>query len=154
MIDLFGHIYEESECNCEKCNSMCSNNKPCWGLPEEIEAIMNSGYIHRLMLVYYLDNDYRPIQILSPALIGYESKVAPVIQIGRCTFFNAKNACTLHNLNLKPLEGRIANCKSDRSHDLRNDIAILWKTPKAKELIIKWKESICQSPACMQSIDK
>jgi hypothetical protein len=101
MIDLFGHIYEESECNCEKCNSMCSNNKPCWGLPEEIEAIMNSGYIHRLMLVYYLDNDYRPIQILSPALIGYESKVAPVIQIGRCTFFNAKNACTLHKFKLK-----------------------------------------------------
>lgn len=140
MINIFGHIYEETECNCEKCISMCSDNKPCWGLPEEIERIIELGYSDKLMLVYYLNKNLKPVQILAPALIGYEKKIAPVIQRGRCTFLDSQNECILHKYELKPLEGRVASCKSVNCIQLREDLASLWDTEKGKDLVKKWKK--------------
>lgn len=142
MISILGHIYQENECNCEKCINMCYNNKPCWGLPEEIEKIIKFGFSDKLMLVYYLNKNLKPVQILTPALIGYESKIAPVIQKGRCTFLDSRKECILHKYELKPLEGRVASCKNEQCTNLRDDLAFLWDNEKSKDIIKKWKKNI------------
>jgi hypothetical protein len=85
------------------------------------------------------------IQILSPAIKGYEGLSAPFTPIGKCTFLTRDDLCELHDLGLKPLEGRLAICpakgKAPPPQTVHEDVAMKWNNPKAQKLVIKWNKS-------------
>jgi hypothetical protein len=107
---------------------MCKD-RPCWGTPEDIKKIIDAGFRDRLMFDYWSGDP--DIYMLAPALVGYEGKNAPWWPNGKCTFLDQNDRCELHDLNLKPLEGRVACCPDKRvggeSHrKLHYDVAMTW----------------------------
>lgn len=129
--------FEESDpCSCEICVRMCET-RPCWGTPEDIEKIINAGFGKRLMLDYWCDTP--DINLLCPAIVGYENKNAPFWPNGRCTFLNEKGLCELHDLGLKPTEGKVA-IHGKKDEDTHYEVAKTWKNEKGKILIKLWRE--------------
>lgn len=133
---------KETECSCKQCRAMCK--RPCFGTPEDIQKIIDAGFGDRLMLDHHCgldpDND---VSLLCPALKGSESKNAPYVPSSEkgCTFWKY-GKCELHNLKLKPLQGRIAihdgidefeDGKSTGDH-----ISELWNTDEGRNLVKKW----------------
>jgi len=126
-----------SECSCYLCTFMC--HYPCCGTPEDVEALMDAGYAHRLM---YDDFDSGE-SIIKPALKGFEAKRSPPetgSQKG-CTFWKNEK-CELHSLGLKPSGGKLAHhdASMDDMIEVTNFIADSWKSKKAVEIIARWKK--------------
>ena len=120
--------YQENECSCKTCQSMCKT--PCIGTPEEIEKLKEASYESRLshslwaygMLV---GTHQKYVHIIAPT---YDKKK------GACTFFN-NGKCELHDLGLKPMEGRFASCKYNPVEKLED----LFETPLYKA-IAEWEK--------------
>ena len=98
--------YEESECACSKCQSMCKT--PCIGTPNEMIDIALAGYADRIALTGWaagmlFGTHNRMVDIIAPL---YDEKK------GSCTFYT-DGRCELHEAGLKPMEGRFASCKED-----------------------------------------
>ncbi len=149
-------------CTCDNCVNGCKS-RPCWGTPGDIKKIISAGFEKQLMLDYWSDinaavvsniknmpfddilNDMvdsiirNEVDIIAPAIKGYEYEKAPFLPIGECTFLE-NDRCILHSLGLKPLEGKIAICKpnSDNNYD-HPYVAKLWDNDDAKFLIEEWK---------------
>jgi hypothetical protein len=93
---------KQTSCSCEKCKSQC--NIPCLGTPEDIFKLIAAGYENRLMeadwdagrIMGVTDKRYR---IISPL---YDDKKKS------CTFLT-NGLCELHNLGLKPTEGKLSH---------------------------------------------
>ena len=141
MINLRGvimNILEQptTECDCAECKQMCL--RPCWASPEEAETLIDAGLGNRLMLDYWVRHP-EDIMLLCPAIKGSEGRNAPFMPIGECTFFNKEGHCDLHDKKLKPIEGRIANCKSQTKGELHEAVAFLWLSPKGRAVIERWK---------------
>ena len=123
-------------CTCSACINMCKS-RPCWPEPAEAQAIIKAGLGHRLMRDYWIgdgpnDND---IQLLSPAIQGYEGKYAPFFPHGTCTFLSDADLCQLHDLGLKPREGREAWCAESgipTPPKLHWQVAMTWNNPAAQ----------------------
>lgn len=129
-------MYKDSEsCQCKECQEMC--DRPCWPTPSEAKALIEAGYRNRLMMDYWARRG-GDIEIVSPALKGYEGKYAPFWPSGSCTFFK-DGLCELHNLNLKPMEGRVASCKS-KNEGLHEHMMTLWDTNEGREVVRLWKQ--------------
>ena len=137
----------ESECSCLTCQEMC--HRPCWGTPQDIEKIIDAGFGERLMLDYYYDLDVDAdggvdIENLCPALKGFEKKRAPFVPRDEkgCTFFK-EGKCELHDLKLKPTEGKLAYCKPILSRDdemsIHEEIGRTWDSDEGREIINKFK---------------
>jgi len=105
-------------------------SRPCWGTPEEIKRIRAAGFGHRLMTDWWEGDSFtngETVLMSQPALVGCEDKRAPQWPRGRCTFLTAEDKCELHDLGLKPLEGRTSCCKSsDDDRHVRRHIVRLW----------------------------
>ena len=93
------------------------------------------------MLTYWQESGGKPVQILSPAICGYENDFAPAIAYGRCTFLSRENKCELHSLGLKPAEGRAASCKNDKPSGMDIKVARSWLGAAGRELVRNWHES-------------
>lgn len=102
--------FYQSECQCDRCKRACNKTRPCWGTPKDILKIINAGYGKKLMLDWWgnMVGDEIDFYMIVPAIKGYESYRAPIYPIGECTFYK-DGLCELHNLKLKPLEGRLAS---------------------------------------------
>lgn len=119
----------EISCQCEKCVKICEQ-RPCWPTPQEALKLVESGFRDRLMVDYWVDN-YGEIFVLSPAIRGYEGCDAPFLPLGKCTFLK-DGLCELHDLGLKPIEGRRAGCSSGEKELLETEVihemvAMAWK---------------------------
>jgi hypothetical protein len=162
---------------CGGCKSgikMC-HHIPCMGTVEDMEKLMDYGYADKLMLDYWVGensvkesmskslgsnpNDepskWNPftedIMYLVPAIKGLEGKAAPFARGGTCTLL-VDNKCSVHHLDLKPVQGRFACCKQSRvfldetgkKHDVDERINILhtWNTQKGLDLIERWKKEV------------
>jgi hypothetical protein len=105
---------------------------------KEIETLIKLGYANRLML----DDWPGDVDILKPAMKGYESNTAPweVRMEEGCTFWK-EGKCELHNLGLKPMAGRYAHHsnKIEEYEEVEDVIRKSWETKKASNLIEKWK---------------
>src|SRR5581483_8964175 len=139
----------ETSCTCKECQGMCEH-VPCWPTPQEAEKLMNAGFGDRLMLDWWngfgwRDNDryFGPtrIWVLCPASEGHARNLAPERNpfdsryAERCTFLTEDGLCQLHNLKLKPLEGRIAHhSHADDGINPREAIANEWDTPFGEAL--------------------
>lgn len=136
-------LYKESACTCFKCSSMC--RRPCWGKPHEIRHLIENGYGRYLMLDYWTCEDEPDIAILCPALKGSERMRAPFIPQSKdgCIFWR-DGLCELHDLNLKPIEGRLAIHDSPHHEDIHEKVAQLWNTEEAKAMVADWIERFCE----------
>lgn len=105
---------------------MCER-RPCWPTPDEAKRIKDAGFGDRLMIDYWVESP-TDIKIECPAIVGYEGLNAPFIPVGRCTFLK-DGLCELHDLGLKPLEGRVASCQGtvEDSQAVRDFIVSEWR---------------------------
>ncbi len=136
-----------NECSCEKCQQMCK--RPCWGTPEDMQRIIDAGYGHRLMRDFWgasKDEENEYTFILSPALKGHEGEKAPFYPRSPegCTFWK-DGLCELHDLGLKPIEGKLATCKPEvmpREDEisLHEEIYLTWKNPEAQKFSDYWTD--------------
>ncbi len=139
-------MINESECSCEICKSMC--RRPCWGTPQEIRKLINSGYGDRLYIDYWARNE-RDIEILCGALKGHEGQRAPFIPSSKqgCTFWK-EGLCQLHDAKLKPAEGRHAHHSTCMNEDssIHEAIADMWDTKEGRKIVKHWKENYFKKP--------
>lgn len=98
---------------------------------------------------YYDDDWSGDIQILCMANPGYEGENAPEVGFfgmggdltSGCVMFDS-GKCKLHDLGLKPLEGKL-NHHDDKRADYEKThaaIAMLWKTQEGLDVVDKWKK--------------
>jgi|JI7StandDraft_1071085.scaffolds.fasta_scaffold18917_4 hypothetical protein len=129
----------ESECDCEMCSSMCHG--PCSGTPEDMEKLIDRGFGNRLS---YDDWEPKPY-ILKPSLKGYEGKKQPWHTRSEegCTFWK-DGKCELHNLGLKPTQGKLERHDStiEQSKEIQNMIIESWdeENENVKRVIDLWKK--------------
>lgn len=129
-------------CNCETCKNMC--RRPCWPTPEDAKRLIDSGYAEKLMLDKWIggfDDSGEDVFLLCPANPGYETSFAPITRLhSGCTFFDNGN-CTLHDLGLKPTEGKAAHHSftASQSNELHESVARTWDNPDAQRIVEEWK---------------
>lgn len=94
------------ECNCIKCQSQC--RVPCLGTPDDILKLIKAGYIDKLKITLWCVG----------VALGEFPVPIPMVQIEQtdtgCVFFK-NGLCELHDLGLKPTEGRLSH------HEFRLD---------------------------------
>ena len=89
-----------SQCKCKLCQQQC--HTPCLGTPNDILRLIEAGYKDRL----------EPTIWGAGMVMGTTDHPIPMIQAkieGEwCTFFH-DGLCELHNLGLKPTEGKLSH---------------------------------------------
>ena len=95
------------------------------------------------------------VSYLVPAVVGSEGQKAKFVKTGVCNFLK-DNKCSLHHLDLKPVQGRMACCKINRvfndengkQQELDERIPVLhtWNTERGKALIERWKKEVGFDP--------
>lgn len=89
------------ECKCQECKKQCRT--PCLGTPQDILELVEAGYMDKLM----------PTHWAVGLVLGKLSYTIPMIQAiqtdeGWC-IFHKNGLCCLHELGLKPTEGRLSH---------------------------------------------
>lgn len=157
MIKRYGIInkYKDCECQCDLCKRHCSN-RVCWPLPEEAKNLIDKGYSDRLMLEHYTEDDNSRLYVLVPAIDGYEGDGAPFNPMGACTFFSS-GLCELHDLGLKPFEGRISyHGYYSYKSKLHETVVKTWRTPSARKLAADWRKKHdvdIEEPGAFEALD-
>lgn len=131
------------ECDCDRCQSMC--RRPCFGTVDDMEKIIQAGFENRLCVDYWGNcKDYN-VDMLAPALKGFEGKEAPFIPMSEegCTFFK-DGKCELHDVGLKPTQGKTAIHGGD--HKTREQVAQYiidtWNTEKGLKILEEFKNKM------------
>ena len=88
-------------CKCDKCRNQCRT--PCLGTPDDILRLIEAGYRSRLV----------PTLWGVGLVMGRLPYAVPMVQAirednGFCTFYH-NGLCELHDLGLKPTEGRLSH---------------------------------------------
>lgn len=108
----------------------CCYSCPCWGTPEDINKIIDSGNAHKLSIT--ADG-----AMLVPAVEGMEGKMVNLNIRGKCTFLTEDNLCGIHSI--KPTEGAVVCCKSMLSTpEYRQEICKTWLNNNGKNTIAKY----------------
>jgi hypothetical protein len=101
----------ESKCSCETCKGMCAHTS-CVPTPKEARELIRR-YPDRM--VRFVQNGQRYIA----------PKFDTTNAFGPCTFFK-DGWCELHDIGLKPLEGRISSHATD-PRTVRTEVLNHWK---------------------------
>jgi len=154
------------ECKgCTRGVKMCFH-RPCFGTPEEFERIIDAGFADKLRIDYWagrkpiteeqldmlpefikkkyleIENPYtEDIEMLTGGTSDDRDFRAPwwLIPGFACKFLK-DDLCTLHDLGLKPEQGRDSCCDKEICQAKGNlDYAHLWVTEKGKEVVQKFK---------------
>jgi len=136
-------ICNEEGCTCKKCIEMCKTYA-CLPTPLEAEILINAGYGDRLML------DTRPstkdgkllILTLMPAMKGFERRISPMqIGISDCVFLE-NDRCQLHDLGLKPFEGRVARHDTTEDDDkkMMDLLKRMWASQEGRRIVDMWTD--------------
>jgi hypothetical protein len=134
------------ECACDTCQGACSR-VPCWPTPEQVESLLDHGYEDSLQMVRRSRHPHSSwVDVVYPATEG-TLEGGMVYWWGSCVFLTEEGQCSLHDAvdqhgrSMKPLEGRLASCQSDRDGiSLRDEICRLWDTPKGIAIAKRFKE--------------
>ena len=91
-----------SFCKCNHCKSQCSH--PCLPTPEDVEKLISNGFKDKLMFIEWsggLNAGWlnRTVLMITPKLKQDNSS---------CIFFE-NGLCQLHDLGLKPTEGKLSH---------------------------------------------
>lgn len=132
-------ILREYSCSCEACKGMCERT-PCLGTPEEMRAIQKAGFGDRLVVI-----NVHHTFMLSPASDQIDRRFNHWPIDGKCKFLTKDGKCELHDLGLKPIEGRTSIHNEGESPDdpynrldgqfLRRSLAKSWQRPIGKAII-------------------
>ena len=103
-----------TNCKCQACKEQCKT--PCLGTPQDIMRLIDAGYADKLM----------PTQWLVGMVVGKLNFPIPMVQAiqtdkGWC-IFHKDGLCELHNLSLKPTEGRLSH------HDIKPECYVFSKS--------------------------
>jgi hypothetical protein len=136
-------LTDSPPCNCATCVAMC--RRPCWPTPPEVDKLIDAGFGPRLMEDYWSggfkahDND---VPIICPANPGYEGERAGWdMRLGCVLQDPATGYCALHDLGLKPLEGRVAH-HDGNSEGVHEAVARTWDTDEGRRVTQRWRESV------------
>lgn len=134
-------------CSCDKCQALC--RRPCWPTPTEVQRLVAAGYGPQLMLAWWERPHSRrgTVLVLCPAVPGHEGFYAPGpedwdhYEATRCCIMQTPDGlCQLHDVALKPLEGRLATgCVPYQGVRVRRAIAALWDTPQGQQVVSDWR---------------
>lgn len=89
-----------TECCCELCRAQCKI--PCLGTPDDILNVIDAGYIDKLRLTFWATS------------MVFNKTQYPIVMVqagttpNGCVFFN-NGLCDLHDIGLKPTEGKLSN---------------------------------------------
>jgi hypothetical protein len=122
-------MIKEYICSCPKCRELC-RRVPCLGTPQEIAAIINSGYAYLNQLVISTDND----PSLDFTVVKPRGNHPTDPTKGTCVFYT-KGKCVLHSDGLKPVEGRVAMHDKKTPRLLYHHLKRAWNTKLGRELI-------------------
>ncbi len=125
---------EPVNCSCHKCQNQC-RRAPCLGTPADILRLIDAGYADKLA----------PTEWATGLFIGKLNHTIKMIQVKKfnhgCAFFE-NGLCQLHDLNLKPTEGRLShhtimqeNFDFDKS--LTWQVAKTWESDESKRDVLK-----------------
>lgn len=89
-----------SVCRCRECKNQCRT--PCLGTPQDILRLIEAGYIDKLKPTYWCVG-----QILGKLDYSIAMVQAEQTAYGWCVFHEG-GLCQLHDLGLKPTEGRLS----------------------------------------------
>lgn len=114
---------EKVECSCQECQNMCKR-AVCLGTPEDMLKICEAGYQDKIDIIEFASGwahgfPHRPITMLA----------LKKIKDGPCIMFK-DGLCLLHDRGLKPLEGKLADCKKEPVYFQDSDV---WKIAKEWE---------------------
>ena len=115
-------------CSCSACKSMCLK-APCLPTPDDVLKISLAGHSDKLCITIWAAGLFEGFY---PKAIKV---VAPIMTPKGCSFLTSDFKCQLHDLNLKPLGGRLAmhtNTAKD-TQDIETFIAEQW-LPLEKQL--------------------
>lgn len=130
----------QTSCDCERCKGMCYG-RPCWGTPDDVARIIASGHGDMLMLDW-AEIHGRTIELLAPAITGFQGQDAPFWPQGKCAFLDPEDHCPLHQPGLKPVEGRVSSCKGGVDLTaVHHAIAELWAAEQGREIVRAWRAS-------------
>lgn len=124
MKDGRGVERHESQCSCDTCKKLCTI-APCQGTADEMAAIQAAGFGDKLMAGFYMDLD---------TFEGPFRIVAIERNDSGCPFHTSDGLCALHDLGLKPSEGRLAN-HSTEDHGLKAEICKTFNSDSGRELL-------------------
>lgn len=125
---------EPVSCKCALCKSQCRRT-PCLGTPQDIWALIEAGYGDRLALTAWGVG----------MMVGKLPFPVPMVQIVQtpdgCAFFK-DGLCQLHDLGLKPTEGRLSHHSVtaenfDFNRSLSWNVAREWLNEKNARIIIR-----------------
>ena len=127
-------------CKCESCKNQCRT--PCLGTPEDIQRLIEAGYKDKLkptiwLVGMVLGRLNHPIHMIQ----------ATITDDGWCVFRQNDGLCSLHNLGLKPTEGKLSHhsIKAENfnfSKGLSYNVAKEWLEPRNYDLITKLMSSL------------
>jgi hypothetical protein len=127
-------------CDCPECRAMCTR-RPCWPTPEDARQLIAAGFGPRLMAEWWFDHAQdKTVFTLTPAIRGREGGESPAHPSGPCTFLNAAGRCELHDLKLKPTEGRLALCGNRTPEGLHEQIGRSWDNDDARVFVAQWEK--------------
>lgn len=143
-------------CVCDACRGMCLV-RPCWPTPDEANQLITAGWTDHLMADRFVTEDGGDLWLLCPAAVGHERGYAPSFgwagcpRPKRCALLTAEEyLCPLHDLGLKPLEGRLAIHGSKQNSHWA--IGCSWDTPEAQTLALGWMADAGLDPAAQHCI--
>ncbi len=120
-------------CDCTRCVTMCKT-APCLGTPSDMLRIINNGYIDLVEGAMFAAHGSPKIPIVRPK---WDDVKKP------CVFLDDQGKCKLHTRGLKPIEGKISNCKQTHVYPGKLHpsvtVAMSWMNPanfKTIELIV------------------
>ena len=126
-------------CKCKDCKKQCTTS-PCLGTPEDIEKIIDAGYVTSI----------RATDWAAGVLMGVTPDVIEMFQPQQkesgCTFFK-DGLCELHSKGLKPTEGKLSHhtIKTDNlnaNKSLSWNVAKEWLNPENIDTIKRIEEKL------------
>lgn len=107
--------YTENACSCPTCQNMCKHC-PCIGTPEDILKIIQAGQSHGLCHTRWGTG------LVNGAHDTIIEMIQPRNTENGCAYLDDKNLCTLHDLGLKPTEGRLTNHAEYRPESFKDSV--------------------------------
>lgn len=121
-------------CKCKACKEQCK--VPCLGTPEDIWALIEAGFNDKLFLTEWCVG-------LILGKLNYSIRMVQALQTDSgCVFRMTDGLCSLHDLGLKPTEGRLSHHSITKenfkfSRGLAYNVAQEWMDERNRPLVGK-----------------
>lgn len=120
-------------CKCEQCKNQC-RTCPCLGTPADIEKIIDAGYGNKIFLTTWAAGIL--MRVTDKPVMMYQAEMTKE----GCAFLQ-NGLCSLHDLGLKPTEGRLSHHTQEAivpaSKNLPWIVAKEWLDPQNAETILR-----------------